>query len=124
MLARQSVAPPPLEAAELVKSLMDHVEELNAAHAAVASAIAGRQPPPPVHAPIDVDHLDSQSRRLAEHPPLDDPWAARGVVDILRTRALIAEITLSLVRLRDLVGATIGSPAEPELAVSVAPATT
>jgi hypothetical protein len=55
-----------------------------------------------VHAPLDVERLDPQSRHLAAHPPVDDPWADRGVVDILRTRALIAEITGSLIRLRDL----------------------
>jgi uncharacterized membrane protein YccC len=124
MLARQSVAPPPREAANLVDALVEHVHALNTAHAAVASAIAGREPPPPMRAPIDVDHLDPLSRTLATQPPLDDPWAARGVVDILRTRALIAEITLSLIRLRDLVDETIGSQSGPELAVSVAPATT
>jgi hypothetical protein len=102
MLARQPVAPPPPEAANLVDALMQRVHELDAAHTAVADAIARRGPPPPVHAPLDVERLDPQSRHLAAHPPVDDPWADRGVVDILRTRALIAEITGSLIRLRDL----------------------
>jgi len=124
MLARQSVAPPPAEAAKLVDALLEHVHELDAAHTALASAIARRERPPPVRVPIDADRLDPQSRRLAADPPLDDPWAVRGVVDILRTRALVAEITISLVRLCDLVDETAGAPAEPDLAVSVAAATT
>ena len=110
MLARQSVAPPPPEAADLVDALVERVHELDAAHTAVAAAIARREPPPPVRTPIDVDRLDRQSRELAAHPPVDDPWAERGVVDILRTRALIAEITMSLTRLRDLVAEQTDSP--------------
>ena len=110
MLARQSVASPPPEAADLVDALVDRVHELHAAHTAVAAAIGRREPPPPVRTPIDVDRLDRQSRELAAHPPQDDPWAERGVVEVLRTRALIAEITLSLTRLRDLVAEQSDSP--------------
>ena len=110
MLARQSVAPPPPEAADLVAALAKRVQELDAAHAAVAAAISRREQPPPVRAPIDVERLDPQSRQLAADPPVDDPWAARGVVDILRTRALVAEITISLIRLRDLVSDLEGPP--------------
>jgi hypothetical protein len=124
MLARQSVASPPSEAANLVDELVDRVHELHAAHAAVAAAIARREAPPPVRAPIEVDRLDARSRELAAHPPLDDPWAERGVVEILRTRALIAEITLSLIRLRDLVAEKMASSAEPEREGAVAAATT
>ena len=87
MLARQSVARPPPEAADLVEALVERVHELDADHAAVAAAIARREPPPPVRAPINVELLDPQSRRLVANPPVDDPWAARGVVDILQTRA-------------------------------------
>jgi uncharacterized membrane protein YccC len=116
MLARQSVASPPSVAANVVDELVERVDELHVAHAAVAAAIARREAPPPVRAPIDVDRLDAQSRELAAHPPLDDPWAERGVVEILRTRALIAEITLSLIRLRDLVAEKTASSAEPERA--------
>jgi hypothetical protein len=76
-----------------------------------------------VLAPIDVDHLDAPSRQLTAHPPLDDPWAERGVVEILRTRALIAEITISLIRLRDLVAEKTASSAEPERAGASAAAT-
>ncbi len=123
MLARQSVASPPSEAANVVDELVERVHELHAAHAAVAAAIARREAPPPVRAPIDVDHLDASSRQLTAHPPLDDPWAERGVVEILRTRALIAEITLSLIRLRDLVAEKTASSAEPERAGAVAAAT-
>jgi uncharacterized membrane protein YccC len=114
MLARQSVAPPPPEAADLVDALAKRVNELDAAHAAVAAAIARREPPPPVRAPIDIERLGPESRQLAAHPPVDDPWAARGVVDILRTRALVAEITISLIGLRDLVADHEGYPAEPK----------
>ena len=110
MLARQSVASPPPEAADVVDALVDRVHELHAAHTAVAAAIGRRAPPPPVRTPIDVDRLDRQSRELAAHPPQDDPWAERGVVEVLRTRALIAEITLSLTRLRDLVVEQSDSP--------------
>ena len=110
MLARQSVASPPPEAADVVDALVDRVHELHAAHTAVAAAIGRREPPPPVRTPIDVDRLDRQSRELAAHPPQDDPWAERGVVEVLRTRALIAEITLSLTRLRDLVAEQSDSP--------------
>ena len=116
MLARQSVARPPPEAADLVEALVERVHELDADHAAVAAAIARREPPPPVRAPINVELLDPQSRRLVANPPVDDPWAARGVVDILRTRALLAEITISLIGMRDLVsGLEVPrpSPAEP-----------
>jgi hypothetical protein len=123
MLARQSVAPPPPEAADVVAALVERVHELHAAHTAVAAAIGRGEPPPPVRAPIDVDRLDAQSRELASHPPLDDPWAERGVVELLRTRALIAEITASLTRLRDLVAERTGAPAEPERAAAVAAAT-
>jgi uncharacterized membrane protein YccC len=123
MLARQPAAPPPPEATHLVDALLERVRELAAAHTAAADAIARRAPPPPVRAPIDVERLDAQSRELAAHPPLEDRWAARGVVDILRTRALIAEITISLIRLRDLVAERIGSSAEPEPAGAVAAAT-
>ena len=42
MLARQSVARPPPEAADLVEALVERVHELDAAHAAVAAAIARR----------------------------------------------------------------------------------
>jgi uncharacterized membrane protein YccC len=124
MLARQSVASPPSEAANLVDELVERVHELHAAHSAVAAAIARREAPPPVRAPIEVDRLDARSRELAAHPPLDDPWAERGVVEILRTRALIAEITLSLIRLRDLVAEKMASSAEPEREGAVAAATT
>jgi len=110
MLARQAVAPPPPEAADVVDALVDRVHELHAAHTAVAAAIGRRQPPPAVRTPIDVDRLDRQSRALAAHPRQDDPWAERGVVEVLRTRALIAEITLSLTRLRDLVAEQTASP--------------
>ena len=109
MLARQSVAPPPPEAADLVDALVERVHELDAAHTAVAAAIARREPPPPVRAPIDVERLDRRSRELAAHPPVDDPWAARGVVDILRTRALIAEIRISLMGLRNAVDGSRGT---------------
>jgi hypothetical protein len=102
---------------------MERVHELHAAHAAVAAAIARREAPPQVPAPIDVDRLDAPSRQLTADPPLDDPWAERGVVEILRTRALIAEITLSLIRLRDLVAEKSASSAEPERASAVAAAT-
>ena len=102
MLARQPVAPPPPEAANLVDALMQRTQELDAAHTAVAAAIARRASPPVVRAPVDVERLDTPSRQLAGHPPVGDPWAERGVVDILRTRALIAEIAGSLMRLRDL----------------------
>ena len=122
MLARQSVARPPPEAADLVEALVERVHELDAAHAAVAAAIARREPPPPVRAPIDVELLDPQSRRLVANPPVDDPWAARGVVDILRTRALLAEITISLIGMRDLVSGLEGPSPEPNRAgVSLGP---
>ena len=116
MLARQSVARPPPEAADLVEALVERVHELDAAHAAVAAAIARREPPPPVRAPIDVELLDPQSRRLVANPPVDDPWAARGVVDILRTRALLAEITITLIGMRDLVSGLDGPSPEPNRA--------
>jgi uncharacterized membrane protein YccC len=103
LLARQSVAAPPPEAADLVDELVERVNELGAAHTAVATAIAQGEPPPPVRPPTSVEHLDEWSRELAAHPPVDDPWAARGVVDILRTRALIAEIRISLMGLRNAV---------------------
>ncbi len=118
MLARQSVAPPPPEAADLVDALVKHVDELDAAHTAVAAAIARREPPPPVREPIDIERLGPESRELAARPRVDDPWAARGVVDILRTRALVAEITISLIRLRDLVSDHQGLPMEPKEAAS------
>jgi hypothetical protein len=101
LLARQSVAAPPPEAADLVDELVERVNQLGAAHIAVAGAIAQREPPPPVRPPTSVERLDRWSRELAAHPPVDDPWAARGVVDILRTRALIAEIRISLMGLRN-----------------------
>ena len=113
MLARQSVAPPPREAANLVAALAKRVHELDAAHTAVAAAISRREQPPPVREPINVERLDPQSRQLATHPPVGDPWAVRGVVDILRTRALVAEITISLTRLRNLVSDLEGPAAEP-----------
>lgn len=77
---------------------------------AVRAAIAQREPPPQVRAPTSVEYLDQWSRELAAHPPVDDPWAARGVVDILRTRALIAEIRISLVGLRNAVDGAPGAP--------------
>jgi uncharacterized membrane protein YccC len=123
MLARQSVAPPPSEATALVDALVRRVDELAAAHAAVADAIAGRESPPAVRSPIDVERLDVPSRELIAHSFVDDRWAARGVVDILRTRALVAEITISLLRLRDLVAERTGTSTEPERARVVAPAT-
>jgi hypothetical protein len=66
--------------------------------------------------------LDPQSQQLAAHPPVDDRWAARGVVDILRTRAIAAEIQISLIRLRDLVSESAVASVEPDVAVSVAAA--
>jgi uncharacterized membrane protein YccC len=123
MLARQSVASPPPEAASVVDSLAESLHDLHTAHTAVAAAIARRKRPPPVREPIDVDRLDRQSRELAAHPPRDDPWAERGVVEVLRTRALIAEITVSLSRLRDLVAEKTASSVEPGRAGGVAPAT-
>ena len=68
MLARQSVAPPPPEAADLVDALAKRVQELDAAHTAVAAAISRREQPPPVRAPIDVERLDPQSRRARGTP--------------------------------------------------------
>jgi hypothetical protein len=107
----------------LVDALVRRVDELAAAHAAVAEAIAGRESPPTVRSPIDVERLDVPSRELVAHSFVDDRWAARGVVDILRTRALVAEITISLLRLRDLVAERTGTSTEPERARVVAPAT-
>ncbi|HWC39732.1 MAG TPA: hypothetical protein VG476_14435, partial [Acidimicrobiales bacterium] len=112
MLARQPVALPPPEAAKVVDALVERLDDLRTAHAAVAAAIARGERPPLVQAPIDVDRLDAPSRELAA-TPLDDPWAERGVVQILRIRASIAEITVSLSRLRDLVVEKMGSSAEP-----------
>lgn len=126
MLARQSIAPPPPEAANLVDALVKRVQELDADHTAVAAAIARREAPPPVREPIDVERLGPHSRELALMPPMSDPWAARGVVDILRTRALVAEITISLIRLRDGISNAeipLNEPAEPEGAGPVAAAT-
>src|SRR5207302_5728061 len=54
MLARQTVASPPSEAANVVDVLVERVHELHAAHTAVAAAIARHRPPPPVRAQIDV----------------------------------------------------------------------
>jgi hypothetical protein len=105
MLALEPVAPPPPGAADLVESLMGGVNGFDAAHTAVATAIARGRPPPPVPAPTDIALLDPKSRRLAAHTDMDDPWLAWGMVDLLRTRALIAEITISLIGLRDLVSA-------------------
>jgi uncharacterized membrane protein YccC len=122
MLARQSVVPPPREAANVVEALAERVQELQAAHIAVAASIARHEPPPLVPASIDVDSIDARSRQLTAQIP-DDPWAARGVVEILRTRALIAEATVSLTRLRDLIAAKTGSSVEPERASAVAAAT-
>jgi uncharacterized membrane protein YccC len=123
MLARQSVVPPPKEASTVVEALAERVQELQAAHTAVAASIARHEPPPLVPASIDVDRLDVLSRELAAHTPLDDPWAERGVVEILRTRALIAEANISLTRLRDLVAEKMGSAVEPERASAFVAAT-
>ena len=119
MLARQSVAPPPPEASSLVDELAERLHELGAAHTAVATAIAQREPPPPVREPIDIERLDQPSRELAARPPVDDPWAARGVVDILRTRALIAEITISLIGLRDAADGSQGAPVRERVETGV-----
>jgi hypothetical protein len=67
-----------------------------------------------VRTPIDVDRLDARSRALAAQPPVDDAWAERGVVEVLRTRALIAEMTASVGRLRDLVAERAAEAPEPE----------
>jgi uncharacterized membrane protein YccC len=107
MLARQPVASPPPGSAKVVDALVERLQDLRAAHAAVAAAIARRERPPPVPTPIDVDHLDAPSRELAA-TPLDDPWAERGVVQILRIRASIAEVMVSLTRLRNLVAEQTG----------------
>lgn len=109
ILARQPAVPPPPEAAKLVDELVERVHDLHASHREVAAAIARSEPMPPMPAPSDVEHLDVRSRALVANPPLDDPWAVRGVAEILRTRALIAEVTLSLNRLRDLVAEKTGS---------------
>jgi len=47
---------------------------------------------------------------VAPPPPEAADVVERGVVEVLRTRALIAEITLSLTRLRDLVAERTASP--------------
>jgi hypothetical protein len=123
ILARQLVAPPPPEATKLVDILLERVRELAAAHTEVADAIAGRESPPLVRAPLDVERLDLRSSALVAHPPVDDRWALRGVVDTLRTRALIAEITISLLQLRDLVAERTATSARPQRAGAVAAAT-
>jgi hypothetical protein len=123
MLGRQSVAPPPPEAEELAGALLRRAHELADGHTAVADAIATATAPPPVRAPIELERLGRRATELVEHSAVDDRWAARGVVDILRTRALIAEITISLVRMRDLVAERTGPSAEPEPAGAVAAAT-
>ena len=123
MLGRQSVAPPPPEASELVGALLRRVRELADAHSAVADAIAGLEAPPPVREPIELERLGRRATELVAHSPVDDRWAARGVVDLLRTRALIAEITISLVRMRDLVAERTDSSAQPKPAGAVAAAT-
>src|SRR5881275_3331473 len=102
MLAREPVAPPPPGAGSLVDALMERVHGFDSSHSAVAAAIARGEPPPTVPAPTDIELLDPQSRQLAAHTDMDDPWVAWGMVDLLRTRALIAEITISLIGLRDL----------------------
>jgi uncharacterized membrane protein YccC len=119
MLARQPVESPPREAAKVVDTLAERLHDLHAAHTALAAAIARREPPPPVRCPIDVDRLDAESRELAA-TRLDDPWAERWVVQILRIRASIAEIMVSLSRLRDLVAEQMGSSPEPERAGAAA----
>jgi hypothetical protein len=96
------------------------VHEVHDGHTAVAAAIGRGEPPPPVRTPIDVDHLDAISRELVAQPQRADPWAERGVVEILRTRALIAEITFSLVRVRDLVAARAATSPQPESTAAVA----
>ncbi|HEY1590399.1 MAG TPA: FUSC family protein [Solirubrobacteraceae bacterium] len=123
MLARQSVAPPPPEAANLVDALLRRIGELADAHTAVADAIEGSEAPPPVRAPIELERLGRRATDLVARSAVDDRWAARGVVDILRTRALIAEITISLLRMRELVAERTGSSAEPKPAGAVAAAT-
>jgi hypothetical protein len=123
MLGRQSVAPPPPEAEELAGALLRRAHELADGHTAVADAIATATAPPPVRAPIELERLGRRATELVEHSAVDDRWAARGVVDILRTRALIAEITISLVRMRELVAERTGPSAEPEPAGAVAAAT-
>ena len=115
MLARQTVAPPPPEAAALADELLD----------ARRSSTMSIPPSPPrspaashrrrCATPMDLERLDERSRELAANFPADDPWAARGVVDILRTRALIAEITISLIGLRDAVSGLWDPTAEPSL---------
>jgi hypothetical protein len=123
MLGRQLVAPPPPEAADLVGALLERVRELSAAHTAFADAIAGGKSPPPVRASIDVERLGRRATELVALSAVDDRWAARGVVDILRTRALIAEITISLLRIRDLVVDHGAASPEPKPAGAVAAAT-
>jgi uncharacterized membrane protein YccC len=123
MLASQSAAPPPPDATDVVAGLLERVRELAAAHTAVADAIARREPRSPVREPIEIERLDPQSSELVAHPPVGDRWAERGVVDILRTRALIAEITVSLTTLCDLVAEMTGSPAEPGRAGAITAAT-
>ena len=99
------------------------MRELADAHSAVADAIAGLEAPPPVREPIELERLGRRATELVATSPVDDRWAARGVVDLLRTRALIAEITISLVRMRDLVAERTDSSAEPKPAGAVAAAT-
>ena len=123
MLARQSVAPPPPEATNLVDALLRRIEELADAHTAVADAIEGSKAPPPVRAPIELERLGRRATDLVARSAVDDRWAARGVVDILRTRALIAEITISLLRMRELVAERTDSSTEPKPAGAVAAAT-
>jgi uncharacterized membrane protein YccC len=123
MLARQGLAPPPPEAADLVDVLLRRVHELADAHIAVADAIEGSEAPPPVRAPIDFEQLGRRATELVARSSFDDRWAQRGVIDLLRTRALIAEITISLLRMRDLVAERVGASAEPERTGAVAAAT-
>ena len=114
LLARQPVESPPPEATKVVDTLVEHLHDLRTAHTALAAAIARREPPPPLGAPFDVDRLDAESRQLVA-TRLDDPWAERWVVQILRIRASIAELMVSLSRLRDLVAEQMGSSPNPAL---------
>ena len=109
MLARQSVASPPPGAADLVDALVGRVDS--------------SMPPTPRSPPrsAGASHRHRCGRRSTStasgrshagsrrtRPGRSLGW--RGVVDLLRTRALIAEITLSLTRLRDLVVEQSDSP--------------
>ena len=96
-------APPPPDAAALVEVMDGFADDIRTGIVAAADALAGGQLPGQTTSRMVAHGLGRHSVDLVCHGPVDDPWALKGTIDLLRTRTLIAEMFVHVRRIEMLV---------------------